>query len=230
MTRRDSSQTDLEFFEARVFKPETPCWNWRVNIGSSGYGKWTRSDRQAVAHRVAYELLVGPIPEGMQLHHKCFNRSCVNPEHLEPVTPKQNKAMSRGMGAVNKAKMTCVNGHPFDEANTYVTERGHRQCRACRKASVQKVAERKPTYGIRERQCKNGHPRTEENTEIRGGHRRCRLCRIEGKRKPGGYKDPNRTRPTYCPHGHELTPKNTYEYGDGRYYCRPCNRAAKART
>lgn len=84
----------------------------------------------------------------------------------------------------------------------------------------------RPDYGRLDRECKNGHPRTPENTYEWRGRRRCKLCDQARRRKPGGYKDPARTRASYCPHGHELTPENTYEYGNGHYYCRACNRLA----
>lgn len=211
-------QTNLEFFEARVHRPKTPCWNWRAYINRKGYGTWRRDGTNTYVHRVAYELFVGQIPEGFEIHHICCNRSCVNPEHLQLLTHAQNIA------AIGRSEF-CVNGHPFDGVNA----RG-RYCKTCNKLAGAKIRLTDPNYGRLDRECKNGHPRTPENTEIRGGHRRCRLCRIEGRRKPGGYKDPNRQRATHCPQGHAYTPENTYTHPDGKYrYCRTCNRAAVAR-
>lgn len=82
-----------------------------------------------VVHRIAYELLVGPIPDGLQLDHLCRVRNCVNPDHLEPVTGQEN--MRRGYFGT---KTHCPNGHAYDEANTYIfsnTRGRHRQCRTC---------------------------------------------------------------------------------------------------
>lgn len=97
------------------------------------YGQiwWNRA--QHLAHRVAYALLVGPIPEGMVIDHLCSNRSCVNPEHLEPVTQDENVRRSgTPMATRQLAKTHCTRGHPYDEANTYVVPKsGHRQCRTC---------------------------------------------------------------------------------------------------
>jgi hypothetical protein len=97
------------------------------------YGQiwWNRA--QHLAHRVAYQLLVGPIPDGMVVDHKCRNRSCVNPAHLEPVTQEENVRRSVGhVGARQAEKTHCKRGHAYDEANTYwAPDRRHRLCREC---------------------------------------------------------------------------------------------------
>jgi hypothetical protein len=82
---------ERERFFARVVKGDS-CWIWTGNLHRNGYGNaWNaREGRGQLAHRYAYEALVGPIPEGMQLDHTCHDRACVNPGHLRPVTNKQN--------------------------------------------------------------------------------------------------------------------------------------------
>lgn len=113
-----------------------PCWLWTGTDNGDGYGVMrvgSRNDgtrRQVKAHRLAYELLVGPIPQGMQPDHLCRNRACVNPTHIEPVTSGENTR--RGLaGAHQVAKTHCPQGHSYSGANLYRDPRGQRQCRAC---------------------------------------------------------------------------------------------------
>lgn len=69
---------------------ETGCWIWLGELNRNGYGRVCVKGKRPVAHRHVYETLVGPIPEGLLLDHLCRVRCCVNPSHLEPVTPKEN--------------------------------------------------------------------------------------------------------------------------------------------
>lgn len=118
------------------------CWQWTgARIGSSRghYGGFhttrTGERRVVVAHRYAYELLVGPVPRELQLDHLCRNRLCVNTDHLQVVTPRENTLRGNTFQRRNALKTHCVHGHPFDDANTlrYVTRRGvlTRECRTC---------------------------------------------------------------------------------------------------
>ena len=126
-------------FWARVDRTET-CWLWTGKPEAHGYGRLSigRVDGKPVrmqAHRFAYELTVGPVPDGMVLDHLCRVRLCVNPEHLEPVTVQENnrRGLARILNRENHqtAKTHCPQGHPYDEANTYVDPDGGRRCRAC---------------------------------------------------------------------------------------------------
>jgi len=107
------------------------CWEWTACRTKSGYGIIGAGGRHAYAHRVAYELCVGPIPEGLTLDHLCRNRGCVNPAHLEPVTMREN--LRRGDSPVGReARQThCLRGHPLSGPNLRTDRRGHRYCRAC---------------------------------------------------------------------------------------------------
>lgn len=67
------------------------CWNWQGAVTSSGYGSVGHRGRIWSTHRLAYELLIGPIPDGLQIDHLCRNKLCCNPWHLEPVTVQENR-------------------------------------------------------------------------------------------------------------------------------------------
>lgn len=116
------------------YRPELgPCWVWTATRLSSGYGSFRFDGRSLRAHRVAYELAVGPIPAGLYLDHLCRNRPCVNTAHLEPVTNQENTLRGYGAPAVNARKTHCQHGHEFTPANTYTFPNGRRECRTCKR-------------------------------------------------------------------------------------------------
>lgn len=111
-----------------------PCWLWLRYRMKNGYGLFRKTtqatDSQFLSHRVAYELSVGPIPDGLIIDHLCRNRACVNPSHLEPVTHRVNNLRGETIAAKFAGTTHCPAGHPYDEANTYRDGRG-RRCREC---------------------------------------------------------------------------------------------------
>lgn len=125
-----------ERIERKIRIVDSGCWEWTASLRPEGYGQVRDRKRMARAHRLVYELLVGPIPEGLPLDHLCRNRRCVNPTHLEPVTVLEN--LRRGVGVVsniNATKTHCLRGHEFNADNTYthVSDKRapHRICRPC---------------------------------------------------------------------------------------------------
>lgn len=116
-------------------KPEIGgCWLWVASCQPSGYGQIRRGKTTALAHRVAYELLVGPIGDGLDLDHLCRVRSCVNPAHLEPVTRRENAR--RGLRGV--LLVACPKGHPYSDQNTYICPDGSRRCRTCHRIEMRR--------------------------------------------------------------------------------------------
>ena len=118
-------------FERKVSpEPNTGCWLWEGALSGNGYGSFYDGERMVSAHSFAYVNSKGPVPEGLELDHLCRIRCCVNPEHLEPVTRRENTL--RGVaGHHMRGKTHCSRGHALDEANTYRRSNGNRSCRTC---------------------------------------------------------------------------------------------------
>lgn len=116
-------------FARKVEVADDGCWLWMGTVNRKGYGMFWPDAAGTPAHRWSYEHHVGPIPAGLQLDHLCRVRHCVNPEHLEPVTAKENQMRSPFNPA---ARTHCPQGHPYDAVNTYLYPDGRRRaCRTC---------------------------------------------------------------------------------------------------
>ena len=116
-------------FWSKVRVAESGCWEWTGALTHNGYGILGKfRGRTYRAHRLSHESLVGTIPPGLQIDHLCKNKRCVNPAHLEPVTPRENSVVrGSGVGACNARKLYCPSGHSYSTVNN----RGERVCYQC---------------------------------------------------------------------------------------------------
>ena len=130
------NKTPTQRWAAKVRLPtewkEEACWEW-TGAKVFGYGQVSIAGKAVRAHRYAYERFVGPIPEGLQLDHLCRNPGCVNPDHLEAVTGRENYLRGVGATAQNAVKTLCLRGHALAGENLIRTKAG-RECRECRRA------------------------------------------------------------------------------------------------
>lgn len=117
--------------------PDSGCWNWTACVTATGYGRVWDGHRADWAHRVVYRLTRGEIANGKVLDHLCRNRRCVNPDHLEQVTDRENTVRGDCPDVTrtrHRAKRYCKRGHPLFGGNVYLDRRGCRVCRTCQKA------------------------------------------------------------------------------------------------
>lgn len=146
----DDEQFEARFW-SRVDKSGGPdaCWPWTGYIQKAyagGYGRLNSRSRGGVllAHRVSYELSIGPISDGLQIDHRCMNRACCNPAHLEAVTQRENIIRGTGKSAQNAAKTHCSEGHEFETVVWPSVGKPVRVCRICdREKAARRRAERK---------------------------------------------------------------------------------------
>lgn len=130
----------LDRFADKIALTDSGCIEWIGGLNGVGYGQFYvgrdsyDQTGKGYAHRWSYEHHVGPIPPGMHLDHLCRNRSCVNPEHLEPVTIRENLLRGETSTAAHAAKTHCPQGHPYEGPNLYVSPSGSRVCRECNRS------------------------------------------------------------------------------------------------
>jgi hypothetical protein len=127
------TDTETRFWRF-VDKWHDGCWRWVGGIHKTGYGLFTIYQRGTVwAHRYSYEMAKGPIPAGMQLDHLCRVHNCVNPDHLEVVTPRENVMRGDTIARENLSKTHCPKGHPYSPENTQLTNLNQRRCKTCQR-------------------------------------------------------------------------------------------------
>lgn len=174
----------LDALMAWTRKEPGGCVVWTRSLNASGYGRVMGEGSRWMVHRLVWTLLNGPIPDGADIDHLCFNPACVNPDHLQPLSVMENRAR-------HAASMfpVCSNGHELSGDNLrFATHRNGktvRRCRACERQGAQKdVAKRLQaglaTEGPTRTHCKRGHEFTPENTYTqpsRPWSHTCRECK-----------------------------------------------------
>ncbi len=145
--------TERERFESKILRRASGCWEWAgSHFKETGYTIFNRKSRKdgiwrpTTGHTFSYETYVGQIPSGTNIDHLCRNRGCVNPEHLEAVTPQVNMLRSEAPSAISVRTNKCYRGHDFTPENTYTKNRDgrpKRECRECQRARERKRVRRR---------------------------------------------------------------------------------------
>lgn len=205
---RPQGRSIEERFWSNVVEDPSGCWIWTGGKTRGGYGQFTPittgpEAKTWKAHRFAYDIMVGPIPDGLQLDHLCRVRHCVNPEHLEPVTAQVNTLRGIGVSALNAKKIRC----PSCQGAYTLDANGGRKCNRCiaRRALAKKLS-----------LCKRGHPLVDGNVHIYAdGKRRCMTC-FRARQEAADSR-------THCTHGHALDAASTFIRPEGYRACRTCS-------
>lgn len=157
-----------------------------------GYGRFACNGDMVLAHRWSYEYIIGKIPDGLHTDHLCRNHCCVNPMHLEPVTPKENLYRGQTLTALYKNRNHCSRGHEYTPENTAISNRGgHRICRTCdrddKRKEIEQIKGRPVGLPCKDRtHCPRGHPLEGDNLDpydLKHGKRGCRTCRRDRDRE-----------------------------------------------
>lgn len=141
-TKRFGGVADIERVLAEVEEIPNGCHQWQGRKMPNGYGYINKNRKRVFVHRIAYEALVAPIPEGWHVHHRCHNTLCVNPEHLETLSPTEHIKQHRA------AETHCKRGHEWTDENTAFEWRTYkgvrvrkRRCRTCLRAKWRRDTE-----------------------------------------------------------------------------------------
>jgi|SRR5580704_8812832 hypothetical protein len=180
--RRDH---EIATFKLRTQANENGCWDWsgwrapRKGIldRDQWYGTFAYRRTLTRAHRRSYELFVGPIPDGLTIDHKCRRPCCVNPEHLEPKTLRENILAAGSRATVRAAQTHCKRGHELTPANVRLNSKGSRICIQCKNERERGYYRKTNPEPVVRTHCANGHEMTPANTWSRPGRPNTRVCK-----------------------------------------------------
>lgn len=142
--RKYSHHDPIELFASHVEFSPTGCWNWTASTNEQGYGQFTLNGVKIGAHRAGWILLVGELEPWQQIDHLCRNHHCVSPDHLEPVTCRENLLRGDTHAARNNAKTEYIHGHQFTSDNIiWKRSQNGRPKRVCRECNRQDLARRR---------------------------------------------------------------------------------------
>lgn len=127
---------------------DTGCWLWTGTIiKPRGAAQFSIRGKLILAHRLMYEMAIGPIPDDYCVFRTCENQTCVNPDHLTIAPLKGNN--------YNARQTHCRNGHEYTPENTIIRKTGYRRCKACRAAEMAKQRRKQHATGLALRQCRH---------------------------------------------------------------------------
>src|SRR3990167_9039589 len=152
----------IKRFLNKIKLDHTNCWVWDAYKHPKGYGQMRVNGKTVWAYRLSYEIFKGDIPKGLTIDHLCRVRSCVNPDHLEAVTMKENILRGVGITAKESRQTHCKSGHRFilENTNFVKTKSGFgRECKICRQGYQRSHYNKK----TKQTHCKRGHLRSNEN-------------------------------------------------------------------
>jgi len=164
------------------------CWPWLGSLNSRGYGllskgKLSSNLQERQAHRAVYISLIGPIPDGMVINHLCWNPSCVNPNHLEVVTPRQNSNYRNPDTCKMRKGGTCVQGHPYNSETVMRVRNGTdhtTRCRKCQREQQRQSNLKWYVVGSPAPCCST--PLTEADYKSIRDYRKCHCCELAYQR------------------------------------------------